>query len=331
MAERRTGSGFDRFPVIRPMMAVLRAELPADDAAWGYEFKWDGVRAIAYLAGSRVRLLSRNDRDITATYPELTHPLRAAGLEAIVDGEIVAFADGRPSFAALQRRMHVLRPQPRLVAAVPVMFMVFDVLRLAGRPTLGLPYARRRELLTELELAGAAGGQVAIPPYYAGGGSDVLDASEGGGLEGVLAKRLDSPYLPGRRSPLWLKVKNLRTQEVVIGGWTPGKGRRAQVIGSLLLGLPGPRGLEYCGQVGTGFTEQMLADLMRRLHPLEQPESPFAPTAPAPREYARTARWVRPALVGEVRFSEWTGDGRLRHPAWRGLRPDKEPADVRPE
>lgn len=323
MAER--DGSIDRLPLIRPMTAVLRAELPEDDAAWAYEFKWDGVRAVAYLAGGRVRLLSRSDRDITATYPELTDPPRPAGLEAIVDGELVAFAGRVPSFAALQRRMHVLRPRPELVAAVPVTYMVFDVLRIGGRPTLRLPYERRRALLERLDLGG---GRLAIPPYYAGGGPDVLAASARGGLEGVLAKRLDAPYLPGRRSPVWLKIKNLRTQEVVIGGWTPGKGRRERMVGSLLLGLPGARGLEYCGQVGTGFTEEMLADLLDRLRSLEQPASPFAATAPAPHEYARTARWVRPVLVGEVRFTEWTGDGRLRHPAWRGLRFDKDPADV---
>jgi bifunctional non-homologous end joining protein LigD len=317
----------DRLPLIRPMLAVLRDALPDDDAAWGYEFKWDGVRAVAYLAGDHVRLLSRNDRDMTGSYPELVDPLRthrSGGV--VVDGELVAIAGGRPSFAALQHRMHVRRPDPGLVAATPVTYMVFDVLHLDGRSTLTLPYRERRGLLEGLRFAG---GRVEIPPYYAGGGAQVLAASGDGGLEGVVAKRLDAAYHPGRRSPVWLKVKNFRTQEVVLGGWTPGKGHRANRIGSLLLGIPGPGGLAYCGQVGTGFTEEILDDLRERLGPLEVERSPFAGALPA--EYARIARWARPELVGEVRFSEWTGDGRLRHPSWRGLRPDKSPADVTKE
>jgi hypothetical protein len=205
----------DRLPLIRPMLAVLRDALPDDDAAWGYEFKWDGVRAVAYLAGDHVRLLSRNDRDMTGSYPELVDPLRthrSGGV--VVDGELVAVAGGRPSFAALQHRMHVRRPDPGLVAATPVTYMVFDVLHLDGRSTLTLPYRERRGLLEGLRFAG---GRVEIPPYYAGGGAQVLAASGDGGLEGVVAKRLDAAYHPGRRSPVWLKVKNFRTQEVVLG------------------------------------------------------------------------------------------------------------------
>jgi bifunctional non-homologous end joining protein LigD len=154
----------------------------------------------------------------------------------------------------------------------------------------------------------------------------VLEAAREQGLEGVVAKRRQSRYHPGRRSDEWLKVKHLQTQEVVIGGWKPGTGRREGMIGSLLLGLPGEQGLRYVGKVGTGFTEQALVDLGADLRGLEQQASPFSGTVP--RADARDAHWVRPVVVGEVRFGEWTRDGRLRHPAWRGLRPDKAPQDV---
>lgn len=319
--EGAAGAALDRLPIIRPMLAVLTDELPHDDRAWGYEFKWDGVRAVAYLSAGRVRLLSRNDRDITDSYPDVVAPLRTPR-SVIVDGELVAFADGRPSFGALQRRMHVRRPTPRLVAATPVTYMVFDVLHLDGASVLTRPYRERRTLVEDLAFAGRG---VEIPPSYAGGGAHVLEASRRNGLEGVIAKRLDAPYLPGRRSPLWRKVKNVRTQEVVIGGWVPGKGRRADRIGALLLGVPGPDGrLDYCGHVGTGFTETVLDELRERLRPLEQPDPPFR----APPGEARMARWTRPVLVGEVQFTEWTDDGRLRHPSWRGLRTDKSPDEV---
>jgi bifunctional non-homologous end joining protein LigD len=310
--------------LIRPMLAVP-GPLPEEDAAYGYELKWDGVRGVAYVHGGRLRLMSRNDRDITASYPELAElPGLLDDLPAVLDGELVAYDPaGRPSFGALQERMHVRAPAPRLVAATPVSYHVFDVLQLAGHSTLALPYAERRAVLADLGLDGP---RVRTPPWFAGGGPAVLAASVEQGLEGVLAKRLASPYQPGRRSPYWRKVKNLRTQEVVIGGWHPGAGRRAGMIGSLLLGVPAAEGLRYAGRVGTGFTEVMLRELMRQLEPLAADACPFA--GPVPREQARDARWVRPVLVGEVGYGQWTADGMLRHPVWRGLRPDKAPGDV---
>src|SRR6266508_3581527 len=201
------------------MLAVL-GELPGHDAGWGYEFKWDGVRIIAYVHSGQVRLMSRTDRDVTGSYPELAGLSDLLdGVPAVLDGEVVAYDDrGRPS-------------------------------------SLPLPYRERRDLLAELALDGP---HVRTPPWFAGGGADVLAASAEQGLEGVVAKRLESPYLPGRRSPAWRKVKPVRTQEVVIGGWKPGEGRRAGMIGSLLLGIPGPEGLRYVGHVGTGFTQAML-------------------------------------------------------------------------
>jgi bifunctional non-homologous end joining protein LigD len=320
--------GFAPLPdLIRPMLAVLRDELPRDDAAYGYEFKWDGVRTILYVDGGRPRALSRNDRDVTGSYPELRALAESLGSRQVVlDGEIVAMdADGRPSFAALQQRMHVTNAAQvrRLAASTPATFFAFDVLHLDGASLLDTPYVERRRILESLHLSGPSW---QTPPHFEGGGAAVLAASKDQGLEGIIAKRLASTYQPGKRSDAWLKFKNLRTQEVVVGGWKPGEGRRKGAIGSLLLGVPGPDGLEYVGHVGTGFTDKMLRDLEQLLAPLARDDPPFATTVPRP--YAKDARWVDPELVGEVAFTEWTREGRLRHPAWRGLRPDKEAGEV---
>ncbi|MEU8081260.1 non-homologous end-joining DNA ligase [Catellatospora citrea] len=317
--------------LIRPMMATL-GELPpkAQDGRYGYELKWDGVRAVVYAEGGRVRALSRNDLDVTAAYPELRAFGEALGsTTAVFDGELVAFdRSGRISFGALQPRMHVQDAARvrRLAAQTPVTYVIFDLLHLDGRDTTKLPYRQRRELLEGLGLSGA---HWDTPPYTEGGGTRLLETSREQGLEGVVAKLLDSVYEPGRRSRAWIKVKNLRTQEVVIAGWRPGQGNRADTVGALLLGIPGPDGLRYAGSVGTGFTRQMLDDLRQRLSKLERSTSPFADALPT--RDAKGAHWVTPKLVGEVRFTEWTRDGRLRHPAWRGLRPDKSPSDVVPE
>jgi bifunctional non-homologous end joining protein LigD len=312
---------------VAPMMATLRDELPHDDEAWGYEMKWDGVRAVVHVEGGRATAYSRNDIDITATYPELRDLAESLGsTQAVLDGELVALdAAGRPSFERLQPRMHVKGAAQvrRLVKSVPVTFLVFDLLHLDGHSTLDLPYEDRRELLEGLGLEGRSW---QVPPAWFGDGASVLAAAAEQGLEGVVAKRRDSAYRPGRRTDTWLKVKNLRTQEVVVGGWKPGTGNREGTIGSLLLGIPGDHGLLYAGKVGTGFTRASLAALAARLAPLEVGDSPF--TGQVPAADARAAHWVRPEVVGEVRFAEWTRDGRLRHPAWRGLRPDKAPGDV---
>ncbi|GHJ44708.1 hypothetical protein Cs7R123_20500 [Catellatospora sp. TT07R-123] len=314
--------------LVRPMLATP-GELPAParDADYGYEFKWDGVRAVAYAEGGRVRLVSRNDLDVTAAYPELRSLGEALGpVAAVFDGEIVAFdAAGRVSFGALQPRMH-LRDAAAVRAAAartPVTYVLFDLLFLDGQDTTGLPYRRRRELLESLGLRGP---HWDAPPHTEGGGPDLLAAAREQRLEGVVAKLLDSAYLPGRRSRDWIKVKNVRTQEVVVGGWRPGKGNRADTIGSLLLGIPEGRSLRYVGQVGTGFTRAALAELLGQLRRRSRATSPFDP--PPPAREAAEAHWTTPNLVGEVMFTEWTRDDRLRHPSWRGLRPDKSPREV---
>ena len=312
-------------------MLAVRGELPPADQQdrYAFEMKWDGVRAVVHLAGGQVRVLTRNDREVASTYPELAGLAAAlSGRQAVLDGEVVALdAAGRPSFGELQARMHVRSPGVALLARVPVVLLVFDVLHLDGRSLLMTPYDQRRAVLDDLGLAGESW---AVPPAFEGAGIEAMDGSSAQGLEGVVAKRRDSTYQPGRRSPHWIKVKHLRMQEVLIGGWSPGSGRREGSLGSLLLGVPeGDGRLTYVGQVGTGFTDAALADLVVRLRPLARTTSPFA--GEVPRLQARDARWVRPELVGEVVFAQWTREGRLRHPSWRGLRPDKEPQDVRRE
>jgi bifunctional non-homologous end joining protein LigD len=303
------------------MMATL-SELPpaAQDDLWAYEVKWDGVRAVAYAEDGGLRLMSRTDRDITVRYPEL-HPLGAAlaGMSVVLDGELVSLdADARPSFGRLQHRMHVTDDAEArgLVGRYPVTYMIFDVLVADGRSLLDRPYVERRTRLNDLDLAGPAW---QTPPSWIGGGPDLVAATAAQGLEGVIAKRTSSTYRPGQRSKEWRKIKNLQTADILIGGWNPGEGRRAGTVGSLLMGLSTPDGLAYIGNVGTGFTDAVLRDLLRRLEPLSTPTSPFD-AVPVPREFARRAHWVRPELGGEVAYAELGSDGRLRHPRWRGLR-----------
>jgi bifunctional non-homologous end joining protein LigD len=320
----------DTLPLVRPMLASPGALPPPEqEQRWAFEMKWDGVRAVVYLDRGDLRVLTRNDREVAATYPELAglaHQVRDRRM--IVDGEVVAFDEaGRPSFGELQARMHVRAPGRALLDRVPVSLLVFDLLHVDGTSLVGTPYDERRAALESLDLAGD---RWAVPPAFDGQGAEALAASQAQGLEGVLAKRHDSIYLPGRRSPHWIKVKHVRMQEVVVGGWSPGAGRRQGGIGSLLLGVPDQDGrLVYAGHVGTGFSDRVLADLGTRLRAAERSTSPFADEVP--RAHAKDAHWVTPRLVGEVTFSEWTRDGRMRHPSWRGLRPDKDPQDVRRE
>jgi bifunctional non-homologous end joining protein LigD len=313
------------FPLVRPMLATL-GELP-EPPGWAYEFKWDGVRAIAYVDAGRVHLASRNDRDITAGYPELTAlGKRFPRRRAILDGEIVALdAAGRPSFSLLQQRMHVRAPSAGLRERVPVQLYLFDLLHLGPTSLLDKPFTARRARLDGL---GIDEDSLKIPPYWTDGeGPDLLNAAAEIGLEGVVAKRLDSTYQPGLRSRQWVKTPLNKTVEVIIGGWAPGEGRRSGTIGSLILGMYDETGqFRFVGNVGTGFTQQALADLKRQLEPLHRPTPPFAP--PVPREHVRHATWVEPQLVGEVAYRTLTPERRMRHPAWRGLRPDRQPEEV---
>jgi bifunctional non-homologous end joining protein LigD len=314
-------------PVYTPMAAVL-GQLPplAEDEQWAYEMKWDGVRALGYVSGGRLRLVSRNAKDVTVAYPELGGLARQlGGRDGVLDGEIVAFDEGRPSFRALQNRMHQRNPAKidRLMQTVPVTYLLFDMLHLDDQALIDFSYLQRRELLGDLGLSGP---RWDTPAYFVGGGADAVAQSQALGLEGVLAKRVDSPYRPGRRVGFWVKVKNIRTQEVVICGWKPGEGRRADMIGSLVLGINDDNGLQFAGGVGTGFTEPMLRELAEMLHPLERPTHPYAQDPP--RAETRDTRWVQPRLVGEVAYSERTAGHHLRHPSWRGLRYDKQPHEV---
>ncbi|MCC7364516.1 MAG: DNA ligase D [Dehalococcoidia bacterium] len=314
-----------------PMLAKLSG-LPKDDANHAFEVKWDGIRAIAYVQGGRVRLQSRNLLDITKQYPELAELGEELGLtEVVLDGEIVApDADGVPRFERLQQRMNLAKPNDirRRVADTPVVYMIFDLLYLDGRSTMQLPYTERRRLLEGLALTGPCW---QTPPYHAGDGPAMLEASKAGGLEGVVAKRLDSPYEAGRRSTAWLKVKNSLRQEFVIGGWTPGAGNREDAFGALLLGYydSTPSQAEaagreqrfiFAGKVGTGFDDRLLRKLMAELKRGQRATSPFDAGEPE-----SGSCFVEPELVAEVDFTEWTEAGTLRHPSFKGLRNDKPP------
>lgn len=311
--------------LVKPMLASLRHEFPADEEDYGWELKWDGLRAVAYVSGGAVRLVSRNEKEMAGSYPELAVLARCVGAPVILDGEIVALHDERPDFGLLQSRMHVLRPDDTLVADVPVHYYVFDVLYQGQDVLTGRPYTERRARLEDL---GLDSGPFRTPPWHRGGGDKVLAESITKGLEGVVGKPLSSAYHPGQRRD-WIKIKNVKQQEVIICGWAPGEGRRADLIGSLLLGVYDGDRLRYVGHVGTGFTDAMLADLAEQLRPLGRETSPFGTKIPS--QAARGAHWTEPSLVGEVSFAEWTSDGILRQPSWRGLRIDKEPADVHRE
>jgi bifunctional non-homologous end joining protein LigD len=315
-------SGREPMPERLAPMLARTGSLPSEDSRWAYEIKWDGVRAIAYSKPGELRLRGRNLNDITSRYPELSSLPRAlSSHSAVLDGEIVAFdSEGRPSFAALQRRMHVSsRAQARRLASeVSVRFMIFDLLWLDGHSLMDLPYLERRERLLALALNGE---HWQTPEHVAGHGSAVLKASAAQGLEGIVAKRIDAPYRPGQRAGTWLKIKNFQRQEFVIGGWMPGRGKRKEGIGALLVGVNDEQGaLRYAGRVGTGFSGEELEHLAGLLLGLELGSSPFAEGETRP---PRGAVFCEPALVAEIEFSEWTKSGSLRHPSYKGLRDDK--------
>ena len=308
---------------VKPMLARL-STLPADESEWAFEVKWDGVRAVAHSRPGRIRFASRNGNDVTGAYPELRALNRAlASHEAILDGEIVAFDEqGRPSFQALQSRMHVRDKAAvrRLAQTTPVTYALFDLLWLDGHSLMGLPYTERRARLQALKLEGE---HWRTPEYRVGDGTAFLAASKEQGLEGIVAKRLDSSYTPGGRGSSWLKIKNVQRQELVIGGWTEGRGSRSQRIGALHLGVYQDGALRYAGKLGTGFDADELERLAGLLEPLARKASPFAGAQPP-----KGAHFVEPKLVCEVEFSEWTRAGTLRHPSYKGLREDKPATEV---
>ena len=312
---------------IPPMLAKAGALPPDADEGWAHEIKWDGIRAIAVSEPGTLKLFTRNRNEVSSRYPELRPFNRALSHHrAIIDGEIVAFGpDGTPSFSALQGRMHLTSESAarRLAKASPVSYVVFDLLWLDGHDLTRLPYAERRARLREL-IADAP--RWTVPDHVVGHGSHVLAAAKAQGLEGVMAKRLDGAYDPGHRAGGWRKVKLLQRQELVVCGWLAGTGRRRDRIGALVVGVHEDDGLRYAGRVGTGFTQDELDRLAGLLGPLEQPTSPF--TAPGGPKPPKEAVWVAPRLVAEVEFTEWTPDGQLRHPSYKGLRDDKPAVEV---
>jgi bifunctional non-homologous end joining protein LigD len=308
---------------IAPMLATLGSVQEFEGGAdWAYEMKWDGIRAVATIQGDEVTLRTRNGLDVTGSYPELAETLPEAvrGGAATLDGEIVALdAKGRPSFGLLQQRMGLSRPGDveRARGRTPVNYFVFDVL---DEPK--LPYAERR---ARLEREVHDSGPIVVPPDAGTDLKKALATSAKLGLEGVMAKRLDSPYRVGKRSRDWIKLKHHKTQEVVIGGWRPGNGARASTVGSLLLGVKDGDTFRYVGRVGTGFADRELQQLRARLDRIARKTSPLEGV---PAADARDVHWVTPSLVGEVEYAELTTDGRLRQPSWRGWRSDKDPDQV---
>ena len=311
---------------LRPMKAVT-GTLPSDETGWAFEIKWDGVRVLSGIESGKVRLRSSNGNDITGRYPELQALADALADHVVVlDGEVVAFDEqGRPSFGRLQSRMHLAKAAEvrERAASVPITYVVFDLLHLDGNDVTPLPYLDRRRLLQELV---PDDGCWTVPAHRVGDGETLLQVVAEQGLEGIVAKRVDSPYLPGKRSSSWVKIKVRLRQEFVVGGWQPGEGGRQGQLGSLLVGVYDQGSLRYCGKVGTGFSMRELTRLGEILAPLEIDESPFDP--PPPRPIARLAHWVRPELVAEVEFGEWTSEGIVRHPSYLGLRDDKAPTHV---
>ena len=307
---------------MRPMLATPAAAVPTGPA-WVHEVKWDGMRVLADIHGGQLTLTSRTGNDVTASYPEL------AGLadsydDLLLDGEVVALQNGRPSFAALADRMHVgdRRRAERLAAVRPVTYMVFDLLRLFGEDLTGQPLSARRQLLERLDLTGR---HWQVPPVYPDG-EELFRATREQGLEGVVSKRLASSYFPGRRSPEWLKSPHRMTISAVVGGWRPEKTNDAGRLGAVLLGVPTAQGWRYAGRMGSGIAGAAQRQLAELLEPLRADESPFCDAVPA--MDARGAVWVRPEVVVEARVLEVTRDGRLRQPAYLGVRTDLTADDL---
>ncbi len=320
-------------------MLAKPGEVPESDGEdWAYEIKWDGIRALAYPDHGKWSMQSRRLEDVSARYPELEAIAEVLTEHAaVLDGEVVALdPEGRPRFQLIQSRMGLTSPAmiKARVKQQPVDYVIFDLLHLDGRRVRDLPYLERRELLEGLGLDGP---RWRTPRYRHGGGADLLEAARRQGLEGIVAKRCDSPYRPGKRTGEWIKTRVWRRQEFVIGGYIPGEGRRAKRVGSLLVGYYDKRRselgkaerqqLRFAGGVGSGLREDDIDLLTRELRKRERSDSPFdigKPTGPK----ARLVVWCEPELVCEVSWTEWTNERTLRQPAFKGMRDDKDPREV---
>ena len=308
-----------------PMLASSGTAADLPDKDWQFELKWDGVRALIVGDASKIRLISRNGNDMSAAYPELTDRSCWPERDFVADGEIIAVGpSGRPDFGLLQGRMKLTKAADvaKAQSSTPVRLMLFDLLSENGTDLRRLPLHKRRARLEAFHTT--SGCPVELSELIDGDVRHILESAEELGLEGVMAKRTDGRYV-GQRSRSWLKLKFERTQEVVVGGWRPGKGGRGQSVGSLLLGIPAGSKLRYVGRVGSGFSGRELKELRQQLDALPRKTSPFDEV---PAADASDAHWVSARLVGEVTYGEWTGSGKLRHPVWRGWRLDKSPADV---
>ncbi|MGK2318812.1 ATP-dependent DNA ligase [Gordonia rhizosphera] len=305
----------------RPMLATDESIENLDGRDWAFEGKWDGYRILVRYIDGDFRLTSRSGIDMTADFPGFRSIADDLGLiDVVLDGEVVALdAAGHTNFALLAARNTTDED-------IRLKLYLFDILYLNGTSLLRRPWSQRRELLEELAPAFRHSPHVEIPPLLDGPGRVALEHSRELGYEGVVAKRRSSTYQQGRRTTTWLKHKNWSDIEVVIGGYRPGRGNRADTIGSLLLGLPEETGLRYVGRVGTGFTDAQLRSLSAELEPLRIKTCPFVDKLDRP--VASSAVWVLPKIVGEVRFMDWTSTGHLRHPSWRGIRRDKLPGDL---
>ena len=308
---------------MRPMLASAGTVIPRGPE-WAHEIKWDGMRVLAEVTGGRLRLSTRNENDVTSSFPELS-TLAGPGMpdDMLLDGEVVALDAGLPSFSALSERMHVSndRRARRLAVSRPVTFMAFDLLRLDGVDLTSEPLARRR---AALERIGLAGPHAQVPPTYDDGVA-LQTATLEQGLEGVVSKRLSSRYSPGRRSHDWLKFPHRTSRSVVIGGWRL-EADSPNRLGAVLVGRPTPRGLAYLGRVGSGLAGKEQERVLRALEGRSVDTSPFADEVPP--VDAQGTQWVRPEVVIEVQSLGLSGQGRLRQPAYRGLRPDLSPHDV---
>jgi bifunctional non-homologous end joining protein LigD len=308
---------------MRPMLASQGTAIPSGPQ-WVHEVKWDGMRVLADVDESRLALLSRNGNDVTTSFPELDI-LAGPGMpdDMLLDGEVISLVSSLPSFSALAERMHVsdVRKARRLAAKAPVTFMVFDLLRLYGVDLTSRPMAERRSALERIGLGGTS---VQLPPTYDDGAALQVATLEQG-LEGIVSKRLSSTYNPGRRSPDWLKFAHRMSISVVIGGWRTETGS-AHRLGAVLVGTPTPQGLLYLGRVGSGLAGKEQERVLAALRDLKAESSPFADEIPTVDALGTT--WVRPEVVVDVQALELSAQGRLRQPAYRGLRPDLSLADL---